>query len=194
LTPEQAQISDAQLLEAITNGDEQALAALYDRYGSILFGLLLRILHDRAEAEDVLQEVFLRVWQRAADFDETRGRAFTWLVTIGRSRAIDRLRALHSRVRVAEEATRENNNISAARAPDAVTDAIAAEQREVIECALAEIPEEQRRTLMLAYFEGLTQSEIAMRTGEPLGTVKTRTRAGLARLRAILSKVLEGSR
>lgn len=191
LTPEQAQTSDAQLLEAITKGDEQALAALYDRYASILFGLLLRILHDRAEAEDVLQEVFLRVWQRAADFDETRGRVFTWLVTIARSRAIDRLRAVQSRVRVAEEAARES---VFSDAPNAMTDAIASEQREVVEQALAEIPEEQRRTLVLAYFEGLTQSEIAARTGEPLGTVKTRTRAGLARLRAILYTAITGSR
>lgn len=191
MTPEQAQISDAQLLEAITKRDEQALAALYDRYASILFGLLLRILHDRAEAEDVLQEVFLRVWQRAADFDEARGRVFTWLVTIARSRAIDRLRAIQSRGRVAEEAARESTFTSV---PSAVADAIASEQREVVAQALAEIPEDQRRTLVLAYFEGLTQSEIAARTGEPLGTVKTRTRAGLARLRAILYKAVTGSR
>jgi len=191
LTPEQSQITDAQLLEAITEGDEQALAALYDRYGSILFGLLLRILHDRAEAEDVLQEIFLRVWQRASDFDEQRGRVFTWLVTIARSRAIDRLRSLNSRERVAEEASRES---VPSMTTNALADTLASEQREIVALALAEIPEEQRRTLLLAYFEGLTQSEIALRTGEPLGTVKTRTRAGLARLRVILRKVLESSR
>jgi RNA polymerase sigma-70 factor (ECF subfamily) len=191
LTPEQSQITDAQLLEAITEGDEQALAALYDRYGSILFGLLLRILHDRAEAEDVLQEIFLRVWQRAADFDEQRGRVFTWLVTIARSRAIDRLRSLNSRERVAEEASRANVS---SMTTNALADTLASEQREMVALALAEIPEEQRRTLLLAYFEGLTQSEIASRTGEPLGTVKTRTRAGLARLRVILRKALKGSR
>ncbi len=191
MTPEQSQITDAQLLEAITEGDEQALAALYDRYGSILFGLLLRILHDRAEAEDVLQEIFLRVWQRASDFDEQRGRVFTWLVTIARSRAIDRLRSLNSRERVAEEASRES---VPSMTTNALADTLASEQREIVALALAEIPEEQRRTLLLAYFEGLTQSEIALRTGEPLGTVKTRTRAGLARLRVILRKVLESSR
>jgi len=191
LTPEQSQITDAQLLEAITEGDEQALAALYDRYGSILFGLLLRILHDRAEAEDVLQEIFLRVWQRAADFDEQRGRVFTWLVTIARSRAIDRLRSLNSRERVAEEASRANVS---SMTTNALADTLASEQREMVALALAEIPEEQRRMLLLAYFEGLTQSEIASRTGEPLGTVKTRTRAGLARLRVILRKALKSSR
>jgi RNA polymerase sigma-70 factor (ECF subfamily) len=183
LKPAEAQRTDAELLSAITRGDEVALAALYDRYNSILFGLLLRILHDGAEAEDVLQEVLLRVWQRAADFDETRGRAFTWLVTIARSRAIDRLRSLGSRERVTEQAARES---TVSGVSDASLDALAAEQREIISRALAEIPEEQRRTLLMAYFEGLSQSEIAARTGEPLGTVKTRTRAGLARLRTTL--------
>ncbi len=184
---EHAQTTDAQLLEAITRRDESALAALYDRYNSILFGLVLRILHDRAEAEDVLQEVFWRVWQHATDFDESRGRAFTWLVTIARSRAIDRLRALGSRARTAEEATRNSPTSS----NNAVIDAMASEQREIVSRALAEIPEEQRRTLLLAYFEGLTQSEIAVRTGEPLGTVKTRTRAGLTRLRAVLRRQIK---
>ena len=142
-------------------------------------------------AEDVLQEIFLRVWQRAADFDEQRGRVFTWLVTIARSRAIDRLRSLNSRERVAEAASRASLS---SMTTNALVDATASEQREIVALALAEIPEEQRRTLLLAYFEGLTQSEIALRTGEPLGTVKTRTRAGLARLRVILRKVLESSR
>ncbi|MFN2454834.1 MAG: sigma-70 family RNA polymerase sigma factor [Pyrinomonadaceae bacterium] len=190
---EQAQTTDAQLLEAITRGDESSLAALYDRYNSILFGLLLRILHDRAEAEDVLQEVFWRVWQHAADFDETRGRVFTWLVTIARSRAIDRLRSLGSRERTVEEAAR-TSELLISPVTNAATATLAAEQREIVSRALAQIPEEQRRTLVLAYFEGLTQSEIAARTNEPLGTVKTRTRAGLARLRILLRSQAENLR
>src|ERR1043166_2110311 len=97
---------EAALVRAVARGDERAFAALYDRYSSILFGLLLRILHSRAEAEDVLQEVFLQVWQQAHSFDAARGRAFTWLVTLARSRAIDRLRALDSRQR-SEEHTSE---------------------------------------------------------------------------------------
>ncbi len=179
-------------MEAVKCGDESALAALYDRYASILFGLLLRILHDRAEAEDVLQDVFWRVWQQAANYDETRGRAFTWLVTIARSRAIDRVRSLGSRERTIEEAARANELFAPVN--NAVTQAIASEQREIVSRALAQIPEEQRRTLMLAYFEGLTQSEIAARTNEPLGTVKTRTRAGLTRLRELLREQAENFR
>ena len=182
---EESQTTDADLVRAVARGDEKAYASLYDRYASILLGLLIRILHSRAEAEDVLQDVFLQVWQRAKNFDETRGRAFTWLVTLTRSRAIDRLRSLASRDRVAEESVRE---VPVNVASDAVADAMRAEQSETISRALAELPEEQRRTISLAYFDGLTQTEIADRTGEPLGTVKTRTRAGLKKLRDLLSR------
>jgi RNA polymerase sigma-70 factor, ECF subfamily len=96
LKPETSKLSDGDLLRAAARGGENALAEIYDRYRLILFGLIVRILHDRAEAEDVLQETFLQVWRRAGDFDESRGRAFTWLVTIARSRALDRPRATAS--------------------------------------------------------------------------------------------------
>jgi RNA polymerase sigma-70 factor (ECF subfamily) len=102
LQAEPSQIADDDLLHAISRGDESALAALSDRYRLILFGLILRILHDRPEAEDVLQEAFLQVWRRANDFDPERGRAFTWAVTIARSRALDRSRCLSSRSRFVE--------------------------------------------------------------------------------------------
>ncbi len=170
------------MLEAIACGDERAFAATYDRYSAILFGLLLRILHDRQEAEDVLQEVFLQIWQRAASFDAQRGRAFTWLVTLTRSRAIDRLRANGSRERAAQAAVVE----AVEPVVDAEEDAERAERGATIRTALAAIPEEQRRALLLAYFEGLSQTEIAARLGQPLGTVKTRMRSGMTRLRELL--------
>ena len=163
---------------------ERALAALYDAYSNILFGLALRILHSRTEAEDVLQEVFVQVWQRAANFDASRGRPFTWLVTLARSRAIDRLRSSSSRERATLEAAREVTD----SVMDAADDAEKSEQGEIVRRALAELPEEQRSTLVLAYFEGLTQSEIAARLNSPLGTVKTRMRSGLIRLRALLGE------
>jgi RNA polymerase sigma-70 factor (ECF subfamily) len=175
---------DAELLHAIARGDESALANLYDRYNSILLGLLLRILHSRAEAEDVLQEVFIQIWQRAANFDEARGRAFTWMVTLARSRAIDRLRSLQSRQRADDTALRDAPETIG----DASDDAYHAEQREIVRSALAEIPEEQSRALLLAYFEGLTQSEIAVRLDQPLGTVKTRMRSGMSKLRDLLGE------
>ena len=185
--PEQAQTNDVEILRAVAGGDEQALAALYDRYRLILFSLILRILHSQPEAEDVLQEVFLQVWRRASDFDETRGRPFTWLVTLARSRAIDRLRALGSRDRTATEAARDApDSIS-----DAADDAVKSEQGEIVRGALAKLPEEHRQTLVLAYFEGLTQSEIAARLNSPLGTVKTRMRSGMIKLRELLGERLK---
>jgi RNA polymerase sigma-70 factor (ECF subfamily) len=186
LQPEQAQTTDVDILRSIARGDEQALSALYDRYRLILFGLILRILHSRPEAEDVLQEVFLQVWRKASDFDETRGRPFTWLVTLARSRAIDRLRSLGSRERTAQEAARDVSDTVS----DAADDAVKSEQREIVRRALRELPEEQQRALLLAYFEGLTQSEIAARLGAPLGTVKTRMRSGMIRLRELLGERL----
>jgi len=180
---EPAQSSDNELLRAVARGDESALAGIYDRYRLILFGLIVRILHSREEAEDVLQEVFLQVWRRAADFDEARGRAFTWLVTVARSRALDRLRALGSRARLAEAAP------VPPQVGDAAEEAFQSEQAEVVRRALAQIPPDQRQALLLAYFEGLTQMEIAARLGAPLGTVKTRMRAGMIRLRKILQEL-----
>ena len=183
MQPEPAQENDVALLKAIAARDEVALAELYDRYRAILFGLLMRILNNREEAEDVLQEVFLQVWRKAADFDESRGRPFTWLVTLARSRGIDRLRTLASRERVAEAGAREpSEEIS-----DAATDAFKSEQRGLVSDALAKLPDEQKRPIMLAYFDGLTQSEIATSLGAPLGTVKTRMRTGMIRLRELLA-------
>ena len=170
-------------MKAIAAKDEAALALLYDRYRVILFGLLMRILNSREEAEDVLQEVFLQVWRKAGDFDEERGRPFTWLVTLGRSRGIDRLRTLSARERVAEAGAREVSE----EFSDAATDAFKSEQRGLITNALAQLPDDQKRPIMLAYFEGLSQSEIATRLGAPLGTVKTRMRTGLMKLRELLA-------
>lgn len=179
---------EAALLRATARGDERAFASLYDRYGPVLFGMLLRILRERTEAEDVLQEVFLQVWRRADGFDETRGRAFTWLVTLARSRAIDRLRATRTRERAAQASAGEADEFVA----DALVDVTRAEEGEAVRGALAAIPEEQRRALLLAYFEGLSQTEIAARLGQPLGTVKTRMRSGLSKLRELLRGRVEG--
>jgi RNA polymerase sigma-70 factor (ECF subfamily) len=175
---------DAELIHSVARKDERAFAALYDQYSSILFGLMLRILHSRAEAEDVLQEVFLQVWQQAPSFDASRGRPFTWLVTLARSRAIDRLRATGSRERTAQKSGEEAPRVEEEAADDAL---LREEQGEVVRRALAELSEEQRSTLLLAYLDGMSQTEIAEKTGQPLGTVKTRTRAGLKKLHGLLS-------
>jgi RNA polymerase sigma-70 factor (ECF subfamily) len=187
LSTQTAQISDIEVIHAIARGDEGALATLYDRYRVILFGLLLRIVNSREEAEDVLQEVFIQVWRRAADFDEFRGKPFTWLVTLTRSRGIDRLRSLSARDRVATASARDSGE----SVSDAAEDAYRSEQRGIVSRALKQIPDDQRITLVLAYFEGLTQSEIATRLGAPLGTVKTRMRAGMIKLRELLADKVE---
>ncbi len=184
---DRSQVSDVELLHDVARGDEGALARLYDKYRVILFGLLVRILSSREEAEDVLQEVFLQVWRRAGDFDEHRGKPFTWLVTLTRSRAIDRLRQLGARQRLATSAAQDKRE----EASNALADTFKSEQLEIVTRALAELPEDQRHTLMLAYYDGLTQSEIASKLNAPLGTVKTRMRAGMMKLRAILKPQLE---
>ena len=183
LRPEPAQDNDVELLKAIAARDEAALAQLYDRYRVILFGLLMRILNNREEAEDVLQEVFLQVWRNAADFDENRGRPFTWLVTLARSRGIDRLRTLASRERVAEAGAREVSE----EVSDAASDAFRSEQRGLVANALAQLPDEQKRPIMLAYFDGSPNRKSPTRLGAPLGTVKTRMRTGMMRLREMLA-------
>ncbi len=185
--PGSAEVPDVELLHAVARGDEGALARLYDAYRVILFGLLVRILDSREEAEDILQDVFIQVWRRAKDFDEKRGRPFTWLVTLTRSRAIDRLRLLSARQRLVTGAAQKQTEVVS----DALTDTIRGSQKEIVRRALAELPEEQRHTLVLAYFEGLTQSEIAAKLGAPLGTVKTRMRSGMIKLRALLGSQLE---
>ncbi|MDT5159013.1 MAG: polymerase sigma-70 factor, subfamily [Acidobacteriota bacterium] len=186
LSNPQTDAEDAGLLHATARGDEGAFAQVYDRYSPILFGLLLRILRSRSEAEDVLQEVFLQVWQQARSFDAARGRAFTWLVTLARSRAIDRLRSVDSRERAAQRSAEDAPPASEGQ-EWADTAAIRAERAEAVQGALAELPEEQRQVLVLAYLEGMSQSEIAVAKNQPLGTVKTRTRSGLKKLSEALS-------
>ncbi|MFL6256505.1 MAG: sigma-70 family RNA polymerase sigma factor [Pyrinomonadaceae bacterium] len=178
----QTDAEDAELLRAVARGDEAAFARVYDRYGAILLGLMLRILRSRPEAEDVLQEVFLQVWQQARSFDPARGRAFTWLATLARSRAIDRLRAVDSRERAAQRSVEDGQPVATEPRAWADEEAIRAERAEAVRAALAELPEEQRQVLVLAYLDGMSQAEIAAAKKQPLGTVKTRTRTGLKRL------------
>ena len=184
MRPEHSHDNDIDLLKAVAAKNDAALGQLYDRYRLILFGVLMRILNNREEAEDVLQEVFLQVWRRAVDFDENRGRPFTWLVTLARSRGIDRLRSLASRERVAVAGASEMPD----EVSDAAADAIRSERVGAVNSALADLPEDQRKPLVLAYFDGLTQSEIATKLGVPLGTVKTRMRTAMIKLRESFGK------
>ena len=172
------------LLPAVARGDVSAFEQLYDRHAAVLYALLLRILASTEDAQEVLQETFIKVWSSARSFDASRGSEIAWLISIARSRGIDRLRARRTRSGRENEAGREISVRASAVESDRGADGvIASEQRTAVHSALAELPEAQRLALQLAYFDGLSQSEIAARTGEPLGTIKTRMQLGMKKLR-----------
>jgi RNA polymerase sigma-70 factor, ECF subfamily len=171
------------LIQRMATGDRDAFANFYDRYAALVLTFATRLLQVRADAEDLLQEVFLQVWRQAKSYDQARGSPEAWIVTMTRSRAIDKLR---SRRRRDESAGSSQEHSRLEGVGTVERGAAASAARLTIQGALAQLPEAQRIVLELAYFEGFTQSEIAARLGEPLGTVKTRLRAGLERLRGIL--------
>lgn len=161
------------------------MRALYARCSGRAWAVALRILNSRPDAEEVLQETFLEVWRRAREFDPSRGGLETWVMTIARTRAIDRRRAMGTVARVAEEAATEPPPVSAAPVdPSEVAEQ--GQERARVAAAMSELPPEQRQVVELAYFEGLSQREIAERTGDPLGTVKTRARLALEKLATLL--------
>jgi RNA polymerase sigma-70 factor (ECF subfamily) len=176
----------AALMECVTSGDERALAVLYDRYAGLLYSMLLRILNDTGEAEEVLQDLFLQVWRRADRFDASRGRPLAWLVVMGRSRALSRLRITRRRETVQP---REEFCFESVASPADLENEIARRQlAERLRAALQTLRPKQKEVLELAYFEGLTQTEIAIRTETPLGTVKSRARAALQTLKESFAK------
>ena len=170
----------AALLPAVARGNVSAFEELYDRYSSTVYGLLLRILGNADDAQEVLQETFVKAWTSAKMLDAVRGSEVAWLISIARSRGIDRLRSRKVRLEREDEAGRE---ISFFTDPAGADSAIQSEERSAVRSALTELPEPQRIALELAYFEGLSQSEIAARLSEPLGTVKTRMQLGMKKLR-----------
>ncbi len=166
---------DTALLARIRSGDENAMADLYDRYSGIVYGVALRVLGSTAAAEDVLQEVFLQLWRNPDAFDANRGKLAAWLSVIARNRAIDHLRKRQPEEDIADLPISTGVNLE-----DEAANRLAVEK---VRNVLGRIPQDQRRLLEMAFFEGMTHSEIAGKTGEPLGTVKTRIRAGLLTLR-----------
>ncbi len=170
--------------------DADALSLLYDRHSPRLLGLAQRILGTTGEGEEVLQEVFLFVWKSAANFDAGRGSVLAWLLVATRSRSIDRLRARRPAARAGLIPVDELPDRADPR--DVESDSVEREWQSLCRAAIAELPADQRRTLELAYFEGLTHQEIAARTSTPLGTVKTRARLGLMKLRERVRPYLRG--
>ena len=180
MPPPLAHLPDEALLALIARGDEDALAGLYDRFGGVAYRLAYRILRDEVLAQDAVQEAFLAAWRTSVSFDPRRGKASTWLLTLVHRRAVDLVRR--------EDRRRGDPLEGAPVAGTESTDETAAvrEQRRAVQTALAQLPAEQREALELAYYGGLTQTELAERLGVPLGTVKSRMFAALGRLRELL--------
>jgi RNA polymerase sigma-70 factor (ECF subfamily) len=185
---------DLSLLRDMAAGDEQALGALYDRWHALVHGVVMRILRQQNDVEDVVEETFWQAWRQADRYQPGRGSVQTWLLTIARSRALDRVRRLK---RLREEPLEGDGGEILTRQVadgDPGTDAEESERRAIIAAALAELPAEQREALELGYFGGLSQSEIADRTGQPLGTIKTRVRLAMQKLRGRLQRLREEAR
>ncbi len=174
------------LIERVVDGDEQALASLYDGTATAVQGLALRILGDRQHAEEVALDVYLQAWRQAATFDRTRGTPIAWLLTMARSRAIDRLRSRTSRPSGSAPLEAAQAESSDAEGPD--EEAAFGQRRRIVIGALSRLSHDERATIELAYFRGLSHSEIATELDMPLGTVKTRIRLGMLRLKKVLAQ------
>ncbi|HVR40302.1 MAG TPA: sigma-70 family RNA polymerase sigma factor [Thermoanaerobaculia bacterium] len=177
-------VQTATLLPAVAQGDVSAFEGLYDRYSSTVYALLLRILANADDAQEVLQETFVKAWTSAKMFDAVRGSEAAWLISIARSRGIDRLRSRRLRSDRENDAGREISiHSSFVDKTTGADKAIQSEEQRAVRGALTDLPDAQRVALELAYFEGLSQSEIAQRLNEPLGTIKTRMQLGMKKLR-----------
>ncbi len=181
--------SDELLLLGIRMRDETALAALYDRYSSLVFTLALRMLQDGALAEEVVQDVFVRCWHGLEQYDRARGTLPGWLLGITRNRAIDVLRGRQHQARLRERTPLIDSGPTEPSTPDRGEEVAL---RATVVQALAELSPPQREAIELAYYGGLTQSEVAAQLSQPLGTVKTRIRDGLRRLRRVLAPTIDG--
>ena len=174
----------ASLIQQIAIQNRDAFSQFYDRYSPLIYSLAMRMLKVQSDAEDLLQEVFVQIWRQAQSYSAERGSPEAWIVNIARSRAIDKIRSIR---RMEKSLVLTGDPASAESSDNVETSAVESESKLAMNSALANLPESQRRVLELAYFDGLTQSEIAGRLAEPLGTIKTRMRAGIHRLREILA-------
>ena len=182
-------LGDADLMALAASGDARAIEVLYDRYNRIVFSFALRIVGDRQSAEELLQEVFFRAWRQAAAYSNQRGSFVTWLLSITHNRAIDELRRRRRRpLRADQEDPLQVLDSMADQGNSVEQDVWLASLREQVNAAMNALPQAQRDALELAYFRGMTQREIADELGEPLGTIKTRMRLGLRKLRAFLEE------
>jgi RNA polymerase sigma-70 factor (ECF subfamily) len=187
------QVRDQQweaLIASVASGDQVALARLYDVSSRLVYGLVLRIVGNAASAEEVLLDVYTQVWRQAARYDSKRGSVLAWLMTIARSRAIDRLRSCRQEGQCESPLDLASAEQSELASPE--ENSLLSERQRLVRSAIAALSPEQREVIELAYYSGLSHSEIAAKLGQPLGTVKTRTRLAMIKLRQMLAPIIEG--
>jgi len=177
---------DDDLVAAVAQRDMRAFEALYERYGNLVYSVTLKVLGDVVAAEDAVQDIFLRLWRRPDRFDSSRGRFLSWLLTVARNRAIDERRSRGRRQRHEADSALIDDAMPGDDHDDPAAAAVLADQRAAVRHALAGLPTEQRLAVQMAYFGGLTQQEIADALKQPLGTIKTRIRLGMQKLRLAL--------
>ena len=189
------QLGDEELMRRLFHKDKRAFEAIYDRYGDLVYSTALRILRDAHLAQDISQEIFVRLWRKPEGYVAERGRFLTWLISVTRNRAVDEIRSRGRRLRHETASPEEQEReLPAGEGNDPALNAQLADQARTVRAALTELPPEQRQVIELAYFGGLTQQEISDRLDQPLGTVKTRIRLGMQKLRAALAPAMRSER
>jgi len=178
------------LLERITRRERAAFEELYTRYVNILYATALKFVREESDAQDVVQDVFIQIWDKAKLYDPAKGKPLTWVLTLVRNRSIDRIRAIQRRARLRDEFEAETVTDESAWARESLSRVEAGEQGRTLRAAVNQLSPQQRKVIELAYFGGLTQIEIAEKLGEPLGTVKARARRGLLKLKELIGPQL----
>jgi len=179
--------AEIELLRRVAQGDRVSFETLYDRFSGVLFSTAYRVLNNQEAAEDVLQDVFIQIWEKAPLYDPARGKPMTWAVTLTRNKAIDRLRSTVRRNRLQDEVEREAENFEQFDGRSSFDAVAAGETNQIVRDAIQKLSKDQREAIELAFFSSLTQTEIAERLNEPLGTIKARIRRGMMKLREVLN-------
>lgn len=183
---EDARAEEFELLRRIAQRERTAFEDLYSRYVNILYASALKFVKEDADAQDVVQDVFIQIWDKAKLYDPAKGKPLTWALTLTRNRAIDRIRAIQRRTRLRDEFEQETFVDESAGVREALSGVDASEKGQILRKAVSQLFPQQKKVIELAYFGGLTQTEIAEKLGEPLGTVKARARRGLLKLKELL--------
>lgn len=181
---------EMELLKAVAGGDRAKFQDLHKRFVGIVYSTVYKVLNDSEDTEDVVQEVFTAIWKKAGMYEPKKGKPMTWITTMARNRAIDRLRSKQRRYKLSEDFKTEREVLTSGNKVDSASNAERKDRHDLLRSAVMELSGAQRKAIQLAYFSGLTQAEIAEQLGEPLGTVKARIRRGIIRLRTVVPQRL----